>query len=685
MALTTVLRSWSGLRALTAEVIKDLVTQALQYLVGRMQGRVVARAYAFASRPLPFCPKESATRWLRSRAPKSPQVIQRVVQRLKANRPLAYSGGPSDLPPQGLVGVTGRRVLVFHSATKLGPHVEAYICHEDTAYNVGVKRLSPEVIRQLDLRRNGGGWLTLDSQARLKEFWASEFQVGKTTWLAQSTDHRYPSESNASWSDPKNGPPPGSYGAGDLRQVLADDPVVFSTLGNTAPSVEWHDPILSKHNDAFAFRLMGRRIGKTDISLLHGFYTGFSPNSWYRFVLAFISSLGLRPIGNVLLNGASSGTLSGALSGVAAGQPPHTQVGSVVPDSDTSGVRSGTALPNILLRLTSKGKAGGLGQLVRPTLPAKSGEGTDLTYTKERQSNILGVGLKQAPPAPEFNKLKLIFKHDAESFLRAVGPDGYVTIKEDGASVKGRSDRYGTQFWSPRYSKTTGQPINYTWRFRDWRAVKSDTPIEFKGELLIYKGSRRLSAAQIGGLLNQDVPIPQDHRLELVVYSIDKVGRADLSHTPHTKTLVHLHSLTDKHADWRAAISIPPTSKAVTQACVLHEGAVGVPVGSAIIDGYKIKTRPEAMSHDWRIDSVDLRPGAKGGIAGTVTLTSLESGRQFKLGGGPLGPLERRESMLQSPEEWVGTVLAVRSLNGHEGRAAIVVSSEVHPDKGLSN
>src|SRR5690606_4602867 len=95
-----------------------------------------------------------------------------------------------------------------------------------------------------------------------------------------------------------------------------------------------------------------------------------------------------------------------------------------------------------------------------------------------------------------------------------------------------------------------------------------------------------------------------------------------------------------------------------------YEGIVAVPEGGSVNDGFKMKWCQDA--NDWRIDEVDFRPGEKGGVAGVVYCTSMESGKTFKLGPSAVGNQELTREMMANPHDYQGSVLKVQSRNGHE-------------------
>jgi hypothetical protein len=499
-----------------------------------------------------------AYRTLQRQAPRDPWLSRRLWKAWPTDRGTTIvdtiSTRAAHLPPRGLAGVTARRILVYHEADKAGKHIECYLEVNGTAYNVGVKRLDGARLAALDLRKNHEGRLTEASQDRLLALWRSEFQVGRTAWLAQSTDHT-PTEARWSWSRPEQSPQ--GYGKGPLRMVLADDPVALSTLGE---SVEWRDPLLDRQQDAFAFRVM-------------------------------------------------------------------TEGG------------------------------------------------------KNRPSNILGVGLKKTPPPPSFEKLHLKFLKDPEKFLKRVD-GGLITVKEDGASFFFRIDKHGARFWSPRVSKTSRSQIDYTAKFRDWRTVTHPEVLEGMGEFLVTDAKGQvLSSAAIGGLLNSNAPIPADLRLKAVLYRLDKVGRTDVKGEAYEAQYQRLARLAEAHGDWSPPRQVVPDLATIQQIAASEEGCVGVPAGHSIIEaGCKLKTRGDTF--DWQVERVDLQPGERGGIAGVVWFRSLESGREFKVGGGPLGTEVLRTEMMRSPEAYVGRVYKIACFRGHEGRAAHVLTE--HADKGLA-
>lgn len=567
-------------------VARQATLQAAQLLVSRGRGRM---SRALLGRRVPVLPQERAAAWLRAHGPDEPRLLWRFVR--TSRRPHdSVESRASHLPPAGLAGAKARRILVFHEADRAGPHLEAYLEYEGTAYNIGVKRLSPAVLEDLGItrthHRGEPNWLTQASCERLKAYWAQEFGLNQTRWLAQSTDHQ-PHEARMGWGRREDGVV--GYGAGEMRQVLDECEVVFHTTGK---SVEFHDPLIDRHRKAFVFKSMPK--------------------------------------------------------------------------------------------------------------------------TEARPSNILGVGRKENPPRPDVPKPDLTMVQDLEVYRRRVGPGGTHTRKLDGASALFESGPKGTQSWSPRISKVTGAAIMYDHKIGSVVGLTTAERTLWGAEILThslrpdwwwlvalptafvnaFEQSRVAplmtpwqhqvwitnSAAVTGGLLNSHRTIPDTIRVTVHPYVVAKVGRTWLVDEPYHDNYRRVVTLAQLHADLQAVplVAEHDLAQIVQQAGV--EGLVGVPAGASLLDGgYKLKIRGDGF--DWVVERVELEPGENGGVAGVVWFRSLESGRLYKMGGGPLGPMDRRRDMLAHPEKYEGRVYEVASFEGHEGRAARIVRE--HPDKGV--
>jgi hypothetical protein len=131
------------------------------------------------------------------------------------------------------------RIIVYHEAYKAGPHVEAYLVIDGTAYNVGVKRLRPE---HIDNITKNNGKLTIKSRDYLIDVMADEFKKG--AFLAQTTDHT-PAEARMSWTNHKFNK---GYGAGEMREVLLDSKVDLFHCGDT---IEYRDWDLNPDSNAY--------------------------------------------------------------------------------------------------------------------------------------------------------------------------------------------------------------------------------------------------------------------------------------------------------------------------------------------------------------------------------------------------------------------------------------------------
>lgn len=147
---------------------------------------------------------------------------------LRVLRPLAVAGGTWSAPAPGRR--RGKLIIVVHRADKAGDHVEMYIEDSNTGicHNVGVARLerAPKL--------NHKGWLTESSQEDAIQLLRNKGE-GRD-WIAFSTDHQ-PWEARASWNRHEDGP--AGYGAGQLRQVIREEPIEFTSDGSTIEFQSW--------------------------------------------------------------------------------------------------------------------------------------------------------------------------------------------------------------------------------------------------------------------------------------------------------------------------------------------------------------------------------------------------------------------------------------------------------------
>jgi hypothetical protein len=304
----------------------------------------------------------------------------------------------------------------------------------------------------------------------------------------------------------------------------------------------------------------------------------------------------------------------------------------------------------------------------------------------EKGAPILVWGNKQHhPPALEDRlHLKMIDSKDL-SKLSAKADMKTSTIKYDGASCYVVTGPKGTTVWSPRISARTGEQIEYTMKLDGVGGITAPETMIGMGELLFKEMSacgrrtvRTLSAAEVGGILNSQAVLPERIKPEIRLYRIDKVGRVKTGALGFWENRQLQQRLADQDPEGRLkVVELATPEKAMKLG---FEGVVAVPEGAGVNDGYKVKWWQDPS--DWRIDAIDFKPGDKGGMAGVIRCTSLESGKTFNLGPGQLGTRELCQSMMDDPDRFIGSVLKVESRHGHEGRAAKVIG--FHDDKGLS-
>lgn len=282
-----------------------------------------------------------------------------------------------------------------------------------------------------------------------------------------------------------------------------------------------------------------------------------------------------------------------------------------------------------------------------------------------RDVPIVSMGLKRPPEPVLRDRLHLLFDKDPDKFKRMVGKRGDIRYKYDGASTYIESGPKGTRLWSPRISKRTGRRIEYTSKVPGIESLKTKTKMVAMGELLFKREGQYLSASETGGVLNAGRLDP-GLKPEIRAYRCDRFNGKSTGDLTQPKNHALLGLIIPKS---KGLIKLPErVSWFNLDRTRDAEGVVGVPHGATLNEGRKLKWRGDEQ--DWKVESVDLSPGNKGGVAGVVWFKSLESGKRFKLGGGPLGPESQRRSMMTSPNEYIGKVMKVRGLNGHEGRAA---------------
>lgn len=285
------------------------------------------------------------------------------------------------------------------------------------------------------------------------------------------------------------------------------------------------------------------------------------------------------------------------------------------------------------------------------------------------------------PKVPVFEpkpSLVMIKPEEVEKFLKRVDPTT-ITVKEDGAATSFDTTDKGTTFWSPRISKETGQRIEYTHKLPELMRMRHDAHPRGRGELMFRRRMlwfpiwRKLSAAEIGGILNANHIRPRDVIPDFMVYSVDKWNGKDVSDISFHEN----RNLQLELADANQFIRLPRIVQFWLNQNL--EGVVGVPEGKSLKDGLKLKFWGD--TDDWEVESVELKYGPTGRTAGVVWFRSMSSGKRFKLGPGQLGTEKRVIEMMTNPKRFIGMVGKVKSRRGHEGRAAKL--REWHLDKGV--
>lgn len=307
----------------------------------------------------------------------------------------------------------------------------------------------------------------------------------------------------------------------------------------------------------------------------------------------------------------------------------------------------------------------------------------------DKRAPIAIWGQKSAGPSTVFTDrlhLQMIDPKDMD-VLMSKGDMSTSTAKYDGSSCYVIIKKDGTTVWSPRTSVKTGKQIEYTPKINSLaHAHTNGETIVAMGELLFKQKTWRtyvpgmsdpyLPQSIGSGILNANAVLPKNIQPEIRLYRVDKVGRTNTSNMNFWDNRVLQFAAASFHQHLKVVELMSPEQALANG----FEGVVVVPEDSSVNEGFKMKWWADA--NDWRIDSIDLYPGEKGGIAGVVWFTSLESGKQFKLGPSNLGDRDFQMQMIDNPDHYIGAVAKVSGRQGHEGRAAKMIA--LHDDKGLA-
>jgi hypothetical protein len=293
----------------------------------------------------------------------------------------------------------------------------------------------------------------------------------------------------------------------------------------------------------------------------------------------------------------------------------------------------------------------------------------------------------QPPKLEDRLHLKMVDPKLIDTKLPQVADMSTATAKYDGSSCYVVIGPKGTTVWSPRQSAKTGEQIEYTHKMRGLTmAANNGETIVAMGEIMFLtkptlkerildrQKPEYLPCAQGSGLLNSNSVLPDGVEPVIYLYRVDQVGRrkmGDLDFWENRELQERVASMAPQHLK---VVELMSAEEAQDRG---FEGIVVVPEGGSVNDGYKIKWWMDP--HDWRIDDVGFFEGPRGGVAGVVTCTSLESGKRFYLGPGQMGDHELCHDMALNPDDYIGTTVKVQSRHGHEGRAAKVM--QFHDDK----
>ena len=288
--------------------------------------------------------------------------------------------------------------------------------------------------------------------------------------------------------------------------------------------------------------------------------------------------------------------------------------------------------------------------------------------------------------------LKLIQPEDLAKFKEKCNLTT-VTRKYDGASTHFWSNGQGFKFFSPRMSKETGHRIEYTYKVPELAEKGHASQPVGMGELMFYRktqlgtllelfglrGPEKLAwnyipASQIGGILNGQSVRPKDIYPELRLYRIDRHSGVRTGDLPFFDNRVLQKNVAMVNPRFIKVVGLchPKQVKG-------WEGLVGVPDGTSVNQGYKLKWWGD--EYDWKVTKNELKLNERGNIEGVLWFRSLDSGKEFKLGPGQIGSFDENMRLLGMQGKAIGLVAKIHGREGHEGRAAKLVAW--HMDKGI--
>ena len=285
--------------------------------------------------------------------------------------------------------------------------------------------------------------------------------------------------------------------------------------------------------------------------------------------------------------------------------------------------------------------------------------------------------------------LKMTQEKDFDKF-KAKTDSKTITEKIDGASSYAVQTNEGTKLYSPRTSKTTGRHIEYTFKVPEISNAKGPQSVGM-GELTFYKNTicskalwtlfhirsntvwNRLSAAEIGGVLNSHAIRPKNIYPILHLYRIDRYNSKDISNLDFfsNRRYQYLVSQTSKY------ISVVPFTKPWITKLFAMEGIVAVPKGKSIDSAYKLKWNGDEI--DMIITKIDFSLSDKNRVQGNITATYLD--KEYNFGPGQTGDTDTCISLLSNPTKYIGTVIKTVPRRGGVARASRI--TEFHLDKGL--